>query len=300
MAEYDATDNEQASYGYRPDSTWTTDPLWQKRDGEYYFYQNDHLGTPQKLVKQNGAVVWSASYTAFGQATLEIQVITNNLRFPGQYADAETGLHYNNQRYYDPRIGRYRNADPIGFAGGNNFYTYTLNPLRFIDSLGLQSESTGVKMCFRIIYGEATSESLPTWGSVWHLYLQIGSSWEYDWTRGFDGAIYPETRDKEKHRNDARFCNDLKKKRTGTLPNGTSCECASPEQIQRCIKNANNFPQGTYHEVWRNCGDWAALLAEKCCLKPNFNANRGFPYIGGGRLWYGPTKGWDDPKSGSW
>ncbi len=91
VAEYNAAGNELASYGYRPDATWTTDPLWLKRDGEYYFYQNDHLGTPQKLVKQNGAVVWSASCTAFGQATLEIQEIPSNLRFPGQYADAETG-----------------------------------------------------------------------------------------------------------------------------------------------------------------------------------------------------------------
>ncbi|MCP4397105.1 MAG: hypothetical protein GY801_07390 [bacterium] len=97
-AEYGASGAELKSYGYRPGSTWTTDPLWLKQGGEYYFYQNDHLGTPQKLVRQNGAVAWSASYTAFGLARIEIDTVSNNLRFPGQYFDAETGLHYNFNR----------------------------------------------------------------------------------------------------------------------------------------------------------------------------------------------------------
>ncbi|MCP4397206.1 MAG: hypothetical protein GY801_07895 [bacterium] len=57
VGEYDAAGNKIRAYGYKPDSTWTTDPLWLKQGGEYYFYQNDYLGTPQKLVKTNGAVV---------------------------------------------------------------------------------------------------------------------------------------------------------------------------------------------------------------------------------------------------
>ncbi|MCP4379504.1 MAG: RHS repeat protein [bacterium] len=68
VAEYDAAGNETRTYGYKPNSTWTTDPLWLKQNGEYYFYHNDHLGTPQKLARQNGAVVWSASYSAFGHS----------------------------------------------------------------------------------------------------------------------------------------------------------------------------------------------------------------------------------------
>ena len=94
VAEYDENGVEVRSYGYQPDSTWTTDPLFLRTNGHYYFYQNDHLGTPQKLVAQNGSVVWSASYSAFGEATIDTETVTNNLRFPGQYVDAETGLHY--------------------------------------------------------------------------------------------------------------------------------------------------------------------------------------------------------------
>ncbi len=57
---------------------------------------------------------------------------------PGQYFDSETGLYYNNARYYDPKTGRYISSDPIGLRGGLNTYTYGLNnPLRYIDPSGL-------------------------------------------------------------------------------------------------------------------------------------------------------------------
>ena len=61
-----------------------------------------------------------------------------NLRFPGQYFDRETGLHYNYFRDYDPQTGRYLQADPIGLAGGINPYIYAYDdPLRFVDPKGL-------------------------------------------------------------------------------------------------------------------------------------------------------------------
>ncbi len=92
IGEYDAVGDELRTYGYKPESTWTTDPLFMKEAGQYYFYHNDHLGTPQKLTAVNGAVVWSAVYSSFGEATVEIETVENNLRFPGKYYDSKTGF----------------------------------------------------------------------------------------------------------------------------------------------------------------------------------------------------------------
>jgi RHS repeat-associated protein len=64
--------------------------------------------------------------------------VKNNLRFAGQYYDQETGLHYNYHRYYDPKLGRYLRADPIGLDGGINLYSYVSNnPINSFDMLGL-------------------------------------------------------------------------------------------------------------------------------------------------------------------
>ncbi len=138
IAEYDSVGNEIRQYGYQPDGVWGTNPIYLKVDSSYYYYQNDHLGTPQKLIEKSGAIVWSAKAYAFGETEVaQISTIDNPLRFPGQYFDLETGLHYNHFRYYDPRIGRYLTSDPIGLQGGINTYTYAVNnPLVFIDPDG--------------------------------------------------------------------------------------------------------------------------------------------------------------------
>ena len=141
MAEFDASGNQIKSYGYRPGSTWTTDPLFMEQGGQYYFYHNDHLGTPQQMTSVSGAVVWAAEYGAFGQAQVDgTSSVVNNLRFPGQYYDGETGLCYNWNRYYDSGSGRYLEKDPIGYENGLNLYTYTgNNPISLIDPQGLST-----------------------------------------------------------------------------------------------------------------------------------------------------------------
>ena len=64
-----------------------------------------------------------------------------NLRFQGQYLDRETGLHFNTFRFYDPDVGRFTTPDPIGLAGGINFYAYAPNPAGYADPLGLSCTS---------------------------------------------------------------------------------------------------------------------------------------------------------------
>jgi large repetitive protein len=120
IAEADSSGQITRQYGWQPDGMWGTDPLYLKSGGQAYFYQNDHLGTPQKLVAVSGAVVWAAKFEAFGAVHVDVAQVENPLRFPGQYFDQESGLYYNWHRYYDPQTGRYITSDPIGLEGGLN------------------------------------------------------------------------------------------------------------------------------------------------------------------------------------
>ncbi len=105
-----------------------------------HWYVNDHLGTPEKVVDANQAVVWEGSQEPFGKAAVMVNTLGNNFRFPGQYFDTESGLHYNYYRYFDPNIGRYLKTDPVGLNGGINLFSYVHeNPITAIDPWGLQS-----------------------------------------------------------------------------------------------------------------------------------------------------------------
>jgi RHS repeat-associated protein len=127
---------------------------------EILYYDNDHLGTPQRLIDPTGNVRWQANQDAWGkevgdqESEIRDQVrnginsgyVEQPLRFQGQYYDEETGLHYNRYRYYDPHSGRYLSQDPVGIDGGANLYGYAANdPVNFIDPSGLEWQfSVGV------------------------------------------------------------------------------------------------------------------------------------------------------------
>ncbi|MEX0941645.1 MAG: RHS repeat-associated core domain-containing protein [Pseudomonadales bacterium] len=140
-AEYDASGNLIAEYHYGPNKPWMTDPLLQRRDGNVYYYQTDHLGTPQKMITKSGQIVWQGQYEAFGKVTETINTVDNPLRFPGQYADGETGTYYNGFRDYDTS-GGYLQRDPIGLSGGFAPYVYVENnPASLVDVHGLRAGS---------------------------------------------------------------------------------------------------------------------------------------------------------------
>ena len=103
----------------------------------YYYAINDHLGAVQKLIANNGSVVWSMAQDAFGRAVVSSNsTIICNLRFSSQYYDPESGLHYNTMRYYDPVSARYLSPDPA--EQYPNLYLFVRNnPLSVTDPLGL-------------------------------------------------------------------------------------------------------------------------------------------------------------------
>ncbi|WP_375224219.1 RHS repeat-associated core domain-containing protein [Erwinia amylovora] len=117
----------------RVDSVGEDDP------GEVFWYHTELNGLPERMTDEYGERVWQGRFSAWGEAEHESSPrgLRQNLRFQGQYFDAETGLHYNLFRYYDPAGGRFTQTDPIGLAGGLNLYAYAPNPLSWIDPLGL-------------------------------------------------------------------------------------------------------------------------------------------------------------------
>lgn len=103
----------------------------------------DHLNAPRAIVDGTGKTVWRWDSEPFGadkpneDPDKDGKKFTYNLRFPGQYYDAETGLHYNYFRDYSPSLGRYIESDPIGLGGGLNTYGYVSgNPVSLTDSRG--------------------------------------------------------------------------------------------------------------------------------------------------------------------
>lgn len=123
---------------------------------QIYAIVADHLGTPQEVLDERQRPVWQAVTAAFGQARV-VYAATGvngkpfqmNLRLPGQVYDAETGLHYNYLRDYDPTLGRYLAPDPLGLGGGTNPYAYVSNnPLTNIDPLGLFQSDMHYYMTF--------------------------------------------------------------------------------------------------------------------------------------------------------
>ena len=105
-----------------------------------YFLHADHLGKTQFATDTTGAIIWDGGITTpFGESLTLASAFTQNLMFPGQYADSETGLSHNWHRTYDPMLGRYLQSDPIGLAGGLNRYAYVGgNPVSYVDPTGLQ------------------------------------------------------------------------------------------------------------------------------------------------------------------
>ena len=103
------------------------------------YLHDDRLGTPQLATDSTQNIQWQASYEPFGTTPSVSGTITQNLRFPGQYFDVESGWNHNGFRDYLPALGRYAEPDPLGRLGsGNDLYAYVGdNPANLVDPLGL-------------------------------------------------------------------------------------------------------------------------------------------------------------------
>jgi RHS repeat-associated protein len=106
--------------------------------GDVAWLLTDHLGTVHDLVDDSGAVVNHITYDSYGNVLAQTNpAVSTRFLFTGREFDAETGLYYYRARYYDPKLGRFINKDPIRFRAGTNLYRYVGNaPQAFTDPQG--------------------------------------------------------------------------------------------------------------------------------------------------------------------
>lgn len=107
-------------------------------DSRFFAIVTDLVGTPTELMSETGDTAWRSRSACWGTTAWNTGATAYTpLRFPGQYADPETGLHYNFHRHYDPATARYTSPDPLGLSPAPNPSTYVLNPWAWTDPLGL-------------------------------------------------------------------------------------------------------------------------------------------------------------------
>ena len=113
-------------------------PIAHRENGRWVHYLNDPIGTPSRLLDDSGTVACELRRSAWGKTeALPSGEASTSIRFPGQYADAETGLNYNRWRYYDADSARYLSPDCIGLNGGLNSHRFVPNAQMWVDRLGL-------------------------------------------------------------------------------------------------------------------------------------------------------------------
>ncbi len=143
---YDALGNRIAEYDYDAatgTSTLIREYIWANamivgvvENGTLYLVRTDHIGRPVFATDDAGVKVWDATYLPFGGVHTSTGA-NSALRFPGQWFQSETGLHQNWMRDYDPTLGRYLQADPLGLVDGASIYGCALqNPGRYVDLTG--------------------------------------------------------------------------------------------------------------------------------------------------------------------
>lgn len=121
----------------------TAEERQEEIDRRFFAIATDLVGTPTELIDESGDIAWRSRSTLWGTTAWARGSSTYTpLRFPGQYYDPETGLHYNCFRHYDPESGRYTSPDPLGLAPAPNPVGYADNPYTACDPLGLMPKYT--------------------------------------------------------------------------------------------------------------------------------------------------------------
>lgn len=239
-------------------------------DGTTYAVHSDHLNTPRKLTNVDGQAVWQWGYSAFGEdkpttaryrfantettpnpGTTNLAEVKFNLRYPGQYADEESGLFYNYFRSYDTRTGRYSQPDPIGLNGGWNRFGYVDgNPFAGFDPLGLYTE---------IIQWGRSPGLAGSWG---HISGNVNGQ-NFSFGPGGWDSRYPTAQEYI----DRQKSPDIDREGRGVI---LKLDPIEEGRLAACVKKFNN-----YNGFANNCGNpWLECLDEL-----NFTRSAGRPRV---------------------
>ena len=146
---------------------------------EIHYFHCDQIGIPREMTDKDGNLVWFGNYTGWVRLKEETKVTDSAyqpFRLQNQYADRETGLHYNFFRYYEPNVGRFVNQDPIGLMGGTNFYQFSANIQNMMDPWGLNAVSVAKGALSMIAIDTMTPDPTDAALPKWIVYGALGAA----------------------------------------------------------------------------------------------------------------------------
>ena len=230
-----------------------------------HFIHVDHLNTPRLIANQSGQTVWRwDQQEPFGNSAPDenpsrLGTFDFPQRFPGQYFDKETQLHYNYFRDYDATIGRYGQSDPIGLRGGLNTYAYVASdPLAWRDPLGLdvlvcQRPLGGIWGGFnRGMYSSYDSYIPSLMNPLYHQYLCVGEGSDFKCGgQGTTGGIIAPGRPSEDDYpyNRPDLCKPIQ---------ATKC-------VERCVlRKLASSQRPFYVLLYSDCQRWSKKVLKEC------------------------------------
>ncbi|WP_328286747.1 RHS repeat domain-containing protein, partial [Pseudomonas sp. PI1] len=216
------------------------------------YLHSDHLDTPRLASDDDQRLAWQWQSDAFGngQPSSPDNAVVN-LRFPGQYYDAESGLHYNYFRDYDPQTGRYVESDPIGLNGGLNTYAYAgSNPVGLVDPNGLSpTAGAGAAGGFFVagppgaVVGGLIGLGVGAWGAnaAWDAYHENANEDGGASADSSPGSAADKARERKEY---SRIC------KTPIPPTGDQCKDAKAnlDRLQQCLALRENFSKKWFND----------------------------------------------------
>lgn len=190
---------------------------------------------------------FGANITAEGDMAEE-----NKFRFSCEYMDEELGLIYYNYRHLNPLDGRWINRDPIAEHGGKNLYTFVRNASVYLyDKIGQLPQAA-----YSAMEGQ---DWMGIFAVIWHAFVKFSDG-------STDSNIGPEGSFISAH---TRYVNAVPvKNKEKSLVDGTTCDCATDEEREQCVKTYMKAPHSAAgYPFSTNCGSLVRDAFLSCCLE---------------------------------